>query len=81
MMLQHDAINVITQLVTASIRLSTVINNAANTQYAPFMDTTPDDWSRVLTVNLTAPFIISQHAARIMCQNKVLHFVLFSAHS
>jgi meso-butanediol dehydrogenase / (S,S)-butanediol dehydrogenase / diacetyl reductase len=46
--------------------LDVVINNAGISIRHPFLDITPDDWDRVLAVNLTGVFHVAQTAARYM---------------
>lgn len=47
-------------------KLDILVNNAATLQGGPFLDITEEDWDRVLAVNLKAPFICSQLAAKAM---------------
>jgi NAD(P)-dependent dehydrogenase (short-subunit alcohol dehydrogenase family) len=47
-------------------RLDILVNNAGIGLTRPFLDTTLDEWSRTLLVNLTGTFLCSQGAARIM---------------
>jgi 2-hydroxycyclohexanecarboxyl-CoA dehydrogenase len=37
-----------------------LVNNAAITNYVPFLELTDEQWESVLRVNLTGPFIVSQ---------------------
>ena len=46
--------------------LDVVINNAGISIRHRFLDITPEDWNRVLAVNLTGVFHVAQAAARIM---------------
>jgi NAD(P)-dependent dehydrogenase (short-subunit alcohol dehydrogenase family) len=43
-----------------------LVNNAAITHTGTILDTTPDEWRRVLDVTLTGAFLCGQHAARHM---------------
>lgn len=43
-----------------------LLNNAATDHEAPFLDVVPAEWDRVLAVNLTAPFLLSQQVGRGM---------------
>jgi NAD(P)-dependent dehydrogenase (short-subunit alcohol dehydrogenase family) len=43
-----------------------LINNAGISRNAPFLELTADDWTRVLSVNLTGAFLASQLVAREM---------------
>ena len=40
--------------------ISIVVNNAAVTGYAPFLELSDEQWNTVLTVNLTGTFIVTQ---------------------
>jgi NAD(P)-dependent dehydrogenase (short-subunit alcohol dehydrogenase family) len=46
--------------------LDVVINNAGISIRHRFLDITPDEWARVLAVNLTGAFYVAQAAARLM---------------
>ena len=50
--------------------LNVLVNSAASFQSQAFEEVTVDDWDRVLAVNLRAPFLCSQHAARLMRKGK-----------
>jgi NAD(P)-dependent dehydrogenase (short-subunit alcohol dehydrogenase family) len=50
-------------------RLDALINNAGIAIFKPILDVTYEDWSRVLAVNLTGPFLCTQAAAPIMRDN------------
>jgi NAD(P)-dependent dehydrogenase (short-subunit alcohol dehydrogenase family) len=47
-------------------RIDVVINNAGVDDDCPFLDVQTANWQRVLGVNLTGPFLVSQRAARAM---------------
>jgi NAD(P)-dependent dehydrogenase (short-subunit alcohol dehydrogenase family) len=47
-------------------RLDIVVNNAGVRFVQPYLDHKPADWQRTLDINLTAPFLICQSAARLM---------------
>ena len=47
-------------------RLDALINNAGIAIFKPILDVTFEDWSRVLAVNLTGPFLCAQAAAPLM---------------
>ena len=47
-------------------RLDILVNSAAIMQQKPFLDITPQDWDATLGINLTGPFLFSQHAGRMM---------------
>jgi len=47
-------------------RLDALINNAGIAIFKPILDVTYEDWSRVMAVNLTGPFLMSQAAVPLM---------------
>jgi NAD(P)-dependent dehydrogenase (short-subunit alcohol dehydrogenase family) len=47
-------------------QLDALVNNAGIAIFKPILDVTYEDWSRVLAVNLTGPFLCTQAAAPIM---------------
>jgi len=47
-------------------RLDALVNNAGIAIFKPILDVTYEDWSRVLAVNLTGPFLCAQAAAPLM---------------
>lgn len=47
-------------------RLDVLVNNAGTGQQTPFLDMSRQEWDRILAVNLTAIFEITQRAARVM---------------
>ena len=47
-------------------RLDALVNNAGVAVFAPIMETSDDDWSRVLAVNLTGPFLCTKAAVPLM---------------
>jgi NAD(P)-dependent dehydrogenase (short-subunit alcohol dehydrogenase family) len=47
-------------------RLDALVNNAGVAVFAPIMDTSNDDWNRVLAVNLTGPFLCTKAAVPLM---------------
>lgn len=51
---------------TAFGRLDALVNNAGIAIFKPILDVTYEDWSRVLAVNLTGPFLCTQAAAPLM---------------
>ncbi|MBR0649035.1 SDR family oxidoreductase [Roseomonas terrae] len=50
-------------------RLDALVNNAGIAVFKPILETTPEEWSRVMAVNLTGPFLATQAAAPIMAEN------------
>ncbi len=47
-------------------RLDVLVNSAANFVRKPFEEGTVQDWKNVMQVNLRAPYLCTQHAARLM---------------
>lgn len=49
-------------------RLDALVNNAGTAVFKPLLETTPEEWNRVLAVNLTGPFLCTQAAAPVMAE-------------
>ncbi|MFN3673165.1 MAG: SDR family NAD(P)-dependent oxidoreductase [Bosea sp. (in: a-proteobacteria)] len=47
-------------------RLDALVNNAGTAVFKPLLETTLEDWQRVMAVNLTGPFLTTQLAAPLM---------------
>jgi NAD(P)-dependent dehydrogenase (short-subunit alcohol dehydrogenase family) len=60
------AAHIVGDLATALGGLDAFVNNAGTGISKPFLDQTLDDWRRVLTVDLDAPFVLGQRAAALM---------------
>ena len=52
-------------------RLDIVVNNASVFQMRDLLDVSLEDWDLTMAVNLRAPFLITQRAARIMAHNPI----------
>jgi len=50
-------------------KLDVLVNNAATQNGAPFLNLPEEDWDRVLAVNLKAPFLCGQLAAKMMIKH------------
>lgn len=50
-------------------RLDILVNNAATQNPSEVLELSQEDWDRVLSVNLRAPFLCAQRAGRIMRDN------------
>jgi NAD(P)-dependent dehydrogenase (short-subunit alcohol dehydrogenase family) len=62
-----DAVNAAIAAVAQRFgRLDTLVNNAGVATFAPLLDTTNDDWNRILAVNLTGPFLCTKAAVPLM---------------
>lgn len=58
----HGAVKDVIDDVEANANIEAVVNNAAITEYHWIEDLKPDDWSRVLDVNLTGQYNVAQCA-------------------
>jgi NAD(P)-dependent dehydrogenase (short-subunit alcohol dehydrogenase family) len=47
-------------------RLDALVNNAGIAAFTPLLETSDEDWNRILAVNLTGPFICTKAAAPLM---------------
>jgi NAD(P)-dependent dehydrogenase (short-subunit alcohol dehydrogenase family) len=47
-------------------RLDALVNNAGIAVFAPILETSEEDWSRILAVNLTGPFLCTKAAAPLL---------------
>src|SRR5512134_3428788 len=47
-------------------RLDALVNNAGIAVFAPLLETSDQDWSRILAVNLSGPFICTKAAAPLL---------------
>jgi 3-oxoacyl-[acyl-carrier protein] reductase len=63
---RSDAERLVAQTIETYGRLDVLVNNAGVGLNKPFLETTLEDWQRVLDVNLTGTFLCSQAAARAM---------------
>ena len=50
-------------------RLDALVNNAGIAVFGPILQTSLEDWKRVMDVNLTGPFLTGQAAAPMMAEN------------
>jgi len=50
-------------------RLDALVNNAGIAVFKPLLETTFEEWSRVLAVNLTGPFLCTQACAPLMLKS------------
>ncbi len=61
---RQDAEALISEIVRRTGRLDVLINNAGIIRRYPAVDYPEDEWERVLHINLTVPFLLSQAAAK-----------------
>ena len=50
-------------------RIDALVNNAGIAVFKPLLETTFDEWQRVLAVNLNGPFLCTQACAPVMLKN------------
>ena len=50
-------------------RIDALVNNAGIAVFKPLLETTYEEWQRVLAVNLTGPFLCTQACAPVMLKN------------
>lgn len=58
-----------------------LVNNAGISSPVPFLEVSDEEWRRVIDVNLTGAFHVTQAAAKIMAQHKVGRIVNISSAS
>ena len=58
-----------------------LVNNAGISSPVPFLEVSEEEWRRVIDVNLTGAFHVTQAAAKIMAQHKVGRIVNISSAS
>jgi NAD(P)-dependent dehydrogenase (short-subunit alcohol dehydrogenase family) len=56
----------IAQVAAGFGRLDALVNNAGVAVFAPILETSESDWSRILSVNLTGPFLCTKAATALM---------------
>lgn len=57
---------IVAQVSTRFGRLDTLVNNAGVIRLQPFLDVTPEAWDLMMDVNVRAPMLLGQAAARAM---------------
>lgn len=65
-------------------RIHALINNASRNSRYSILDITLEEWDSMVELNLTAPFLLSQMAARLMIKNgvrgKIINVAAIQAH-
>nr|AYM53471.1 hypothetical protein [Cystobacter sp.] len=61
-----DAAGAVEQAIRVFGGVDVFVNNAGVNRRASFLEETPEDWQRILTINTTGPFLCAQVAARHM---------------
>ncbi|MCW3474076.1 SDR family oxidoreductase [Limobrevibacterium gyesilva] len=67
------------QLREAHGRLDILVNNAGTTVRKPVLETTDDDWQRVIDADLTACFRLSREALRLMVPQRRGRIIMISS--
>jgi 3-oxoacyl-[acyl-carrier protein] reductase len=76
----YIAIQVAVAQIAAELgRLDVLINNAGVEKRAPFLEIRPEDWQRLLDVNLSGTFYCTQAAAREMAKRRYGRIVNISS--
>ncbi|MCW2972522.1 MAG: hypothetical protein JWN72_795 [Thermoleophilia bacterium] len=57
---EHDAARIATEALEAFGRIDILVNNAGTASFAPILETSLDDWQRMLDVNLTGSFLCAR---------------------
>lgn len=57
-------------------RLDVMVNSAAILKRTELLDVTYEEWQRVIDVNLTGPFLLTQHAARLMIETETAGVII-----
>ena len=59
----------ITDIASHFGRIDALVNNAGVAVFKPLLETSAQEWQRVMDVNLTGPFLCTQACARVMLAN------------
>jgi NAD(P)-dependent dehydrogenase (short-subunit alcohol dehydrogenase family) len=66
---QASVTDMVRAIVAAFGRIDILSNNAGIGGNTPFLETTLEEWERILRVNLTGAFLVAQAVARVMADN------------
>ena len=68
--LESDCIELIEKTVRTFDRIDLLVNNAGIQKDIPFVDTSTQDWYKILAADLTGPFVCSRESIKQMKQQK-----------
>lgn len=71
----------IDRVVSELPQLVGLVNNAGVSSPIPFLEVTPQEWDRVVDINLRGTFLVTQSAARVMAENRLGRIVNISSTS
>lgn len=71
----------IDRVVNELPQLVGLVNNAGVSSPIPFLEVTPQEWDRVVDINLRGTFLVTQSAARVMAENRLGRIVNISSTS
>lgn len=57
-------------------RLDVMVNSAAILKRTELLDVTYEEWQRIIDVNLTGPFLLTQHAACLMIETETAGVII-----
>lgn len=64
-----DVVRMIEEIRGYYGRIDVLVNSAALFRRVDFLEVDYEEWQQVIDVNLTGPFLLTQHAARLMIEN------------
>ncbi|AJY76019.1 SDR family NAD(P)-dependent oxidoreductase [Paenibacillus beijingensis] len=81
---KRDVEQMIASAVEAFGTLDILVNNAGIVAFTPFLELSEEEWDKVHDVNLKAPFLCSQAAAKVMIdgktQGRIINITSVEAH-